>query len=665
MADTIELIPYVGTRTPADFDTLFDELVAARGSAESLSARLSADDTADTKQVAAIAEIIDSGSKNRMKQSSGQVTSSWIDIPVDLPAGTWVVSFTSLTSTDTDASTCRGRFFTAGVSAVSNYFSIPRGSNVSATVTTTGEAAILRINPSDTVEHSSGDTITVAGGMICTQAEFDVAPDFAAYKPDAKNRILAPTGDTTDRANEILALLTKYGECELLAGEYYCAGFEMPAGTTLIGAGKQTVMRLPDSVESGYCVRIHRYATVKDIYFKGGDEAPVGISTDGTTVGTRHGIYLAANADGEGTSHTDSIINRVSGCWFEFFSGGGFTAENTGTGKFAGVLMEGCVFRQCMVGINIPYYSEYNRFTNCVTEQCNIGCINNGGNNTFTSCTFHGVKGFVIDNTNNDKTNNAHGTCSACTFNHINNMNTAPGGGLAVYIKNAANGFVFDSCQFWYGAISVSGSKGIHFSDCLIGGGTPTITVTGDYGAWFDGCTFQNAPTISANVLTRFDNCYNGQTGEQVSPNPALVAAVNGEPKNKLATASGQNESGSLWVDIPIDLPAGTWVVSFTSLTSTDTDSTTCRIRFYTDAYSAVSNYYQVSRGSNVSVVVTTTGTAGVIRMNASSDNDKSTGDTVTFAGAMVCSVAAWQVSQKYVAYAPTPAEMWAAIQAL
>ena len=44
MAD-IEIIPYIGTRTPADFDTLFDELVAARGNQASLSARFSADES--------------------------------------------------------------------------------------------------------------------------------------------------------------------------------------------------------------------------------------------------------------------------------------------------------------------------------------------------------------------------------------------------------------------------------------------------------------------------------------------------------------------------------------------------------------------------------------------------------------------------------------------
>ena len=82
MAD-IELIPYVGTHPCEDIDTTISEVVTARGEAESLNARLTADETAlsakataanltaeetaraaaDTKQVAALAEIVNGGGK--------------------------------------------------------------------------------------------------------------------------------------------------------------------------------------------------------------------------------------------------------------------------------------------------------------------------------------------------------------------------------------------------------------------------------------------------------------------------------------------------------------------------------------------------------------------------------------------------------------------------
>lgn len=55
MAET-ELIPVVGSRSPADFDDLFDELVAARGTQDSVNARLTADESAITGKQATLTE---------------------------------------------------------------------------------------------------------------------------------------------------------------------------------------------------------------------------------------------------------------------------------------------------------------------------------------------------------------------------------------------------------------------------------------------------------------------------------------------------------------------------------------------------------------------------------------------------------------------------------
>lgn len=375
-----------------------------------------------------------------------------------------------------------------------------------------------------------------------TYEEIDLLPSRVAVLESAAATV-QPKGDQTDMSSAILQALTDSGECRMCEGTYYVSGFEMPDGTTLIGTGKNTIIRLLDSVTDGYCVRIHRYCTVSGIHFVGGESAPADIFTDGASIGTRHGVYLAANADGEGESHSGSLVNTVTDCFFEYFSGGGFTSENTGAGMFAGVIMSNCLFRQCMVGLNIAYYSEYSKFTNIITYQCNIACINNGGNNVFTNCTFHGVKGFVIDNSGGDMTNCAHGSCVGCTFNHIDNMNypSAMGGGLAVDIKGVNNGYIFEGCQFWYSSISVVNSRGIQFSGSFLAGGTPSITVTGDYGAFFKDCVFQKQPSVSANAATLFDSCYVDNTGEAVQPNPAIVALIDGEQKNVLnSTAQTQ-----------------------------------------------------------------------------------------------------------------------------
>ena len=116
----------------------------------------------------------------------------------------------------------------------------------------------------------------------------------------------------------------------------------------------------------------------------------------------------------------------------------------------------------------------------------------------------------MIDNTDGDKRNIAHGSCIGCTFNHINNMNNPSqlGMGDAILVKNSANGFLFNDSQIWYGKIKIQNSQGVSINNALIGGGTPEISVVGDYGAFFRGCTFMQSPSIDANSKTKFDNCY-------------------------------------------------------------------------------------------------------------------------------------------------------------
>ena len=323
----------------------------------------------------------------------------------------------------------------------------------------------------------------------------------------------------TDMSGAILSMLNSTGYCHLSEGIFYVSGFEMPEGTVLEGCGKKTIVRLLSSIDSGFCTRINRYNTVKNICFSGGYSSPSDLYTEDTDLGSRHGVYVAANADGEESAHAAATTNIVTNCWFENFDGSAFYAHNTGGGVDGVVMMSDCRMIYCKVGINVDYYSEYCKFTNVIISHTNVACINNGGNNVFSSCTFHGVVGFVIDNSANDKRNNAHGTCIGCTFNHINNMNqpSTLGMGDAVVIKEISNGFIFTGCQFWYGEINIENGRGISFSDCLIGGNTPTITIAGVYSTFFMGCIFHATPTLSVPSNTRFINCYNDLTGAEIS----------------------------------------------------------------------------------------------------------------------------------------------------
>lgn len=316
----------------------------------------------------------------------------------------------------------------------------------------------------------------------------------------------------TDMTGAIMSMLTDTGYCHLSPGIFYVSGsIDMPYGSTLEGCGEDTIIRLLSSVSSGYCVKPTRFSTIKGIRFSGG-YSDGDVSTP--TIGTRHGIAFVANKDGEESVLPNVESCTISNCWFENFSGSGIYCHNTGGGTKDGLLVSDCYFKFCKAGIDIDYYSEYHKFTNVIIYRCYYACINKGGNNVFTGCTFHGTVGFLMDGSRN----NAHGSAVGCTFNHIDNWNRPDtrGGGIAVQATGTTSGFIFTGCQFWYGAISVASSKGIAFSDCLFGGNSPEITVTGKYPAFFSNCIFHATPTLDVNTSTKFDNCYLDSNGSVI-----------------------------------------------------------------------------------------------------------------------------------------------------
>lgn len=322
----------------------------------------------------------------------------------------------------------------------------------------------------------------------------------------------------TDMTAAIMTMLNSTGYCHLGPGIFYVSGnIDMPEGSKLEGCGEDTIIRLLQSVSTGYCVRVGKYCTVKDIKFSGGYSSSAPSSA---TLGTRNAIICIANADGEEADQPIVEPNLITGCWFEGFSGSAVYQHNTGGGVRGAITMTDCFIRQCGAGINIDYYSEYCKYNHIITEQCYYACINNGGNNVFTGCTFHGTIGFMMDNSNGDAANPAHGSCIGCTFNHIDNWNHPAdlGGGDAVKVISNPHGFLFDGCQFWYSAVKIKNSRGMTFTGCLFGGGSPVIKVEGSYGAFFNGCTFQNAPSLDVNSATKMDNCYLAADSSAVTP---------------------------------------------------------------------------------------------------------------------------------------------------
>ena len=322
----------------------------------------------------------------------------------------------------------------------------------------------------------------------------------------------------TDMTGAIMSMLNSTGYCHLGPGIFYVSGnINMPANSCLEGCGKQTIIRLLQSTTSGYILRMHTRSTVKNVCFSGGYSA---LDYNISNIGGRKGISFIGNRDGQTPSITPSTCTlcMVEGCWFENLHSGIY-CYNAGGGLQEGLEVSNCYFETCTAGINIDYWTEYSKFTNCVTFRCHWGCINNGGNNTFTACTFHGVVGMLFDNSNNDKNNNAHGSIIGCTFNHIDNMNhpSEGGNGTAIQMINISNGEMITGCQFWYGNISLTNCSGIAFTSNYFGNNSISITVSGDSPTMFHGNTFHNAPTLNVNNASIFTDNYT-RAGAIVKP---------------------------------------------------------------------------------------------------------------------------------------------------
>ena len=165
----------------------------------------------DKRLQACMIREVDNGKKNFLMTNNGSNPSgsSWIDIPVDLPSGEYVIHFDSLTSTDTDATTCQCICFGPNYEESSGWYHLSRGNDITSSFIVTSHASMIRLYPSDSYTHSSGDTVTFTNAMLCTRNDWDISTRYMPYKIDPDNtykNILRPTLTGTFSENGISAV---------------------------------------------------------------------------------------------------------------------------------------------------------------------------------------------------------------------------------------------------------------------------------------------------------------------------------------------------------------------------------------------------------------------------------------------------------------------------
>ena len=317
---------------------------------------------------------------------------------------------------------------------------------------------------------------------------------------------LLSTNDKTDRTKEIEQMLAETGVCRLGSGDFYVKNIKMPENSMIAGNGAATRMILSKDDGEAYVVNLKTWCTVKDVYLMG-STTEIELSEE---PGLRHGIVFE---DPSGKPGSDApSYGTVENCHFKGFSGGAITCRSTGYDYNDSMNVSDCWMTNCGVGIYIPYWSEFHRFTSVSVMGCWYGCINNGGNNMFSNCNFSGNQmGMLMDNSHGQSRNETHGSAIGCVFNH-----SGQNKGTGIKMLGTNNGFIFSGCQVFFSKIELDHVKGVVF-DSFNCGSSEVVTINGGGAILFTNCLYGKAPQvrITDNTCTKFINCYT-RAGEAI-----------------------------------------------------------------------------------------------------------------------------------------------------
>lgn len=313
-----------------------------------------------------------------------------------------------------------------------------------------------------------GDAYNITNEYVTNHYENTLNATVTPQITTDTNQYLQSSRDNTDRKAVIETLLASTGVCRLGPGDFYVSGIDMPEHTAIIGSGDKTrVILLGTGADEGYAIHMNNDCTVRDMGILGSDTE---ITIGSYNYVNRHGILFEATYD------TDQSTKRrciVDGCRIRYFTGGGVTCYNTGFPVNSTLMVSNTFIFACTVGINIPYWSEFNIFTSCHVRACYYGSVNNGGNNLFSACNFSANKvGMLCDNSQQQSPNNTHGSVVACIFDHEDSNN-----GIGIKMDGCHAGEVFSDCQLFFADIEVNNCTGVQFNN-FNAGSNVDITVT-------------------------------------------------------------------------------------------------------------------------------------------------------------------------------------------
>ena len=324
-----------------------------------------------------------------------------------------------------------------------------------------------------------------------------------------------PSGDTTydqDWTNISNWLTAHNGKIHLAPGTYYINVLgDLVGNREIVGAGFDTIIRIKDSDEYQYGIRLANGSSIKNLTLMM-DNDNYTASDPYVESYVKNGIRVAKLTD---TTDVNVIIENVK---IMNFSGAGIIVDNTGMAPIDGCHITNCFIENCGIGIKTTTHAEYCTINNCHICNNYYGVENNGGNNYFTSCHVDSnYCGFFMDNESGTLANNTHGGIVGCTINH-----TGSNAGDAIHMINATSGMAIVGCNIFYGNIYLKDCQAIGIHGCNFGkldDAGINITIINetnlDKTNMIDNCIFAQMPTFIENHSTNPKNhiiCNNNYT---------------------------------------------------------------------------------------------------------------------------------------------------------
>lgn len=246
----------------------------------------------------------------------------------------------------------------------------------------------------------------------------------------------------------ITDVLNKGGVVKLGKGTFILDNVILPDNTIVRGECENTIVKYNDSC-AGDMLKMGNNCDIADLVFDGGNRTH-------PTVDTQEGDRTGLSINNKKRCKLRNL--RATG-----FSKHGLYATEIGYNHehHQNLKIDNCDFEYNFLGILLDRRAEYAQLNNVNCGNNFLGCLNRGGNNSFSNSMFNSnVHGFMIQGGANYP-NHGHSSASNCTFNH--NLESG------IIAKDVTIGYIFAGCQLFDGDLVLENSEGIWFTGGELG----------------------------------------------------------------------------------------------------------------------------------------------------------------------------------------------------